>query len=77
MTTENTPKKQNRGFRAMPAAKQRAIASKGGKASHLAGTGHEFTSAEAREAGRKGGLAMQARKKGTAPTSTGTTGDSK
>ena len=34
--------------------KQREIASKGGKAAHEKGTAHEFTSAEAREAGRKG-----------------------
>ena len=37
--------------------KQREIASKGGKAAHEKGTAHEFTSAEAREAGRKGGEA--------------------
>ena len=39
----------------MDAAKQREIASKGGKAAHLKGTAHEFTPEEAREAGRKGG----------------------
>jgi general stress protein YciG len=39
----------------MDEAKQRAIASKGGKAAHQRGTAHEFSSAEAREAGRKGG----------------------
>jgi uncharacterized protein len=31
------------------------IASKGGKAAHEKGTAHEFSSKEAREAGRKGG----------------------
>jgi general stress protein YciG len=35
--------------------KQRKIASQGGKAAHEKGTAHEFTSDEAREAGRKGG----------------------
>ena len=35
--------------------KQREIASKGGHAAHEKGTAHEFTSEEAREAGRKGG----------------------
>lgn len=35
--------------------RQKAIASKGGKAAHAKGTAHEFTSEEAREAGRKGG----------------------
>jgi hypothetical protein len=44
-----------RGFASMDADKQREIASKGGKAAHEKGTAHEFTSEEAREAGRKGG----------------------
>jgi uncharacterized protein len=47
----------NRGFAGMDPAKQREIASKGGKAAHEKGTAHEFTSEEAREAGRKGGEA--------------------
>lgn len=46
-----------RGFASMDAEKQREIASKGGKAAHEKGTAHEFTSEEAREAGRKGGQA--------------------
>lgn len=41
----------------MDPAKHREIARLGGKAAHAHGTGHEFTSEEAREAGRKGGLA--------------------
>lgn len=44
-----------RGFAAMDPAKQREIASKGGRAAHEKGTAHEFTPDEAREAGRKGG----------------------
>lgn len=44
-----------RGFASMNAGKQRAIASKGGKAAHAKGTAHEWTSDEARQAGRKGG----------------------
>lgn len=47
--------KQGRGFAGMDAARQREIASKGGKAAHEKGTAHEFTSEEARVAGRKGG----------------------
>jgi general stress protein YciG len=47
--------KRRRGFAGMDAAKQREIASKGGKAAHAKGTAHEFTPEEAREAGRKGG----------------------
>jgi uncharacterized protein len=45
----------NRGFASMDEDKQREIASKGGQAAHEKGTAHEFTSEEAREAGRKGG----------------------
>jgi len=38
--------------------KQKEIASKGGRAAHAKGTAHEFTSDEARVAGRKGGEAV-------------------
>ena len=44
-----------RGFGSMSPEKQREIARKGGKAAHAKGTAHKFTSAEAVEAGRKGG----------------------
>jgi uncharacterized protein len=47
-----------RGFASMDAAKQKEIASKGGRAAHAKGTAHEFTPDEAREAGRKGGMAV-------------------
>jgi len=50
-------KKQRRGFAAMDPSKQKEIASKGGKASHAHGTGHEWNASSARDAGRKGGLA--------------------
>ena len=43
--------------------KQREIASKGGKAAHQKGTAHEWTSEEARDAGRKGGLASHKRRR--------------
>jgi len=49
------PKKKKSGFAALSADKQRAIASKGGKAAHAHGRAHEFTKDEARVAGRKGG----------------------
>ena len=42
----------------MDRIKQKEIASKGGKAAHAKGTAHEFDSGEAREAGRKGGMAV-------------------
>ena len=47
----------------MDRSKQREIASKGGKAAHQKGTAHEWTSEEAREAGRKGGMASHRRRK--------------
>ena len=47
-----------RGFAGMDDEKQREIASEGGKAAHEKGTAHEFTSEEAREAGKKGGEAV-------------------
>ena len=39
----------------MSPEKQREIASKGGRAAHQKGTANEWTSEEARSAGRKGG----------------------
>ena len=47
----------------MDRAKQRDIASKGGKAAHQKGTAHEWTSEEARDAGRKGGIASHRRRR--------------
>ena len=44
----------------MSPAKQREIASKGGKAAHAQGRAHEFTDEEARTAGRLGGKAVSA-----------------
>jgi uncharacterized protein len=44
-----------RGFASMDPSRQREIASKGGRAAHAKGTAHEFTSEEARQAGKKGG----------------------
>jgi uncharacterized protein len=55
--------KEDRGFASMDRSKQREIASKGGKAAHQKGTAHEWTSEEARNAGRKGGLASHARRR--------------
>ncbi len=42
----------------MDPARQREIASKGGRAAHEKGTAHEWSSDEAREAGRKGGVTV-------------------
>ena len=54
--------KEDRGFASMDRARQREIASKGGRAAHARGTAHEWTSEEAREAGRAGGLATRRRR---------------
>ena len=51
---------RNRGFASMDSQKQREIARKGGRAAHEKGTAHEFTSDEARAAGRKGGERVSA-----------------
>ncbi len=51
---------RTRGFASMDAARQREIARKGGRAAHEKGTAHQFTSEEAREAGRKGGERVSA-----------------
>ena len=48
-------RKSLRGFASMDEKKQRKIASKGGKAAHKKGTAHEWTSDEAKTAGRLGG----------------------
>jgi uncharacterized protein len=54
-SNDNSSSNSSKGFASMDPEKQRKIASKGGKAAHRKGTAHEFTSEEAREAGRKGG----------------------
>jgi len=43
-----------RGFASMDKEKQKAIASKGGRAAHEKGTAHEFNSQEASQAAKKG-----------------------
>ena len=57
-----------RGFAAMDRRLVTEIARKGGKAAHTAGTAHEFTTDEAREAGRKGGRATHAKRRRAAET---------
>ena len=53
---------QYRGFASMAPEQQQRIASKGGKAAHAKGRAHEWTTEEARAAGRKGGSARHATK---------------
>ncbi len=54
-TPQRARGKERRGFASMSPDKQREIASKGGRAAHQKGTAHEWTSDEARQAGKKGG----------------------
>ena len=56
------PPRRLRGFAAMDPEKRRRVSSVGGRAAHQKGTGHEFTSDEARIAGRKGGAASRERR---------------
>jgi general stress protein YciG len=65
---ETTKPRRPRGFAAMDRSKVSEIASKGGKAAHAAGTAHQFTTDEARAAGKKGGVAPHVRR-GRAPQS--------
>lgn len=45
--------RSGRGFASMDPEQQRAIARQGGRAAHASGNAHQFTSEEARAAGRK------------------------
>lgn len=56
------PKSRRRGFAGMDPERVKAIASKGGKAAHAAGTAHTFDTEEARRAGVKGGKAPHVRR---------------
>lgn len=59
MNTRDTKQtKSKRGFAVMDEDEQRKIASLGGRVAHAQGRAHEFTAAEARAAGRKGGQAV-------------------
>ncbi len=59
-STDTVQTRSRRGFASMNRDEVRRLASLGGKAAHEQGTAHEFTSEEARAAGRKGGLASHA-----------------
>lgn len=51
--------RSGRGFAALPTSELRRISSAGGRASHESGHGHEWTSQEARQAGKRGGRVAQ------------------
>ena len=61
---EAAPAPRRRGFAAMDRDRVKAIASKGGRAAHAAGTAHQFSADEARTAGKKGGMAPHVRRGG-------------
>jgi general stress protein YciG len=60
---EPAPKRKPRGFAVMDPKLVSELASRGGRAAHAAGVARKFTSEEARNAGRKGGAAAQARRR--------------
>jgi general stress protein YciG len=67
-TAMNQPKESRRhlrGFAVMDPARQREIAQLGGLAAHREGRAHQWTSEEAREAGRKGAAAKKANRAAT------------
>ena len=68
VATHAAPEKPRRprGFAAMDPKLVSELATRGGKAAHRAGTAHEFTSEEARIAGRKGALATHAKRRAKA-----------
>lgn len=61
MSDENKSKKP-RGFACMDPERRRELASKGGKAAHALGVAHQFTTEEAKSAGKKGGDAPHVRR---------------
>ncbi|HEY2395362.1 MAG TPA: KGG domain-containing protein [Rudaea sp.] len=56
--TEPSSRIPKRGFASMDKQKRREIARLGGRAAHKRGTAHQFSSEEARKAGRKGGTSV-------------------
>jgi general stress protein YciG len=69
--SSETKPRRPRGFAAMDPKLVSELAKRGGKAAHRAGTAHQFTSEEARVAGRKGGQATHAKRRakiGQGPT---------
>lgn len=61
-------RKSVRGFAAMDTEKQKEIARKGGRAAHEQGVAHEWSSQEAREAGKKGGQSRGRRSREDGPS---------
>jgi uncharacterized protein len=53
MESTDTKPRSKRGFAAMDRQRQREIAAMGGRSAHASGHAHEFTTEEARAAGKK------------------------
>jgi hypothetical protein len=52
-----------RGFARLTVEERTGLSRKGGEAAHAKGTAHEFTSEEAKRAGRRGGLEVAKRRR--------------
>ena len=63
MPDDIPPIRSRRGFGTLTPEHRSQISRMGGIAAHKQGTAHEFTSEEAKAAGRKGGRATHAKKK--------------
>jgi uncharacterized protein len=63
MTNQGKAKNTRRGFAGMDPEERRNVASMGGKAAHRLGVAHEWTTEEARRAGRIGGMKSRRRPK--------------
>lgn len=55
---------KKRGFASMDPERQREIAAQGGRTAHANGKAHQWTSEEARAAGKKGGRGNTKKKNG-------------
>lgn len=55
MSETSTPARKPRGFATLSPERRREIAASGGRKAHAMGVAHQFTSDEARAAGRKRG----------------------
>jgi hypothetical protein len=60
--------KGRQGLASMAPERRREIAALGGKAAHAKGVAHQYTSAEARIAGRKGGMVGSKKKRASEPS---------
>jgi general stress protein YciG len=67
MNSDVTTLRKPRGFAALSPEARRAISRKGGVLAHLKGSAHEWDSAAARAAGRKGGLSSKTKRTVTPP----------